>query len=77
MLVCVDDEREILNSLVWDLRALEDIVEIEQCGSGEEAMEVLRDIVDNPAVYPALVMTDQMMPGKKGVDILRFLQETA
>jgi two-component system, sensor histidine kinase and response regulator len=74
-IICVDDEAAILDSLKEQLRR--------QCGagctieiaeSGEEALEILEELrLDNYQV--ALVISDQIMPGMKGDQLLTTIHQ--
>ena len=66
-IICVDDQREVLNVLQNDLSALPFVVE--GCESASEAWEVMNDL-DAQGEYLALIICDQVMPEKKGVDFL-------
>lgn len=66
-IVCVDDQREVLFALQNDLSELP--FAIETCESAEEAWEVL-DELDGDGSHVALIICDQVMPDKNGVDFL-------
>ena len=68
VVVCVDDEREILSSLIWDLKEFEEIIQIEQCESAEEAYELIEDSSQDKNI--ALLITDHLMPGTSGAELL-------
>lgn len=68
-IICVDDQREVLNTLSEDLEPFEAHVSIEECESAKEAWEVMEHI-DEQGDHVALVITDQVMPGNTGVDLL-------
>lgn len=69
-IICVDDQREVLSTLSEDLEPFEGLLRIEECESVKEAWEVM-DTVDSQGDYVALVITDQVMPGNSGVDLLK------
>tara|TARA_B100001245_G_C22823005_1_gene396012 strand:+ start:106 stop:588 length:483 start_codon:yes stop_codon:yes gene_type:complete len=71
-IICVDDQREVLNALTEDLEVFENHVKIEECESVKEAWEVMEE-VDNEGDYVALLITDQVMPNNTGVDLLKKL----
>lgn len=71
IVLCVDDERDILSSLQLDLDCFSDIADIECFESAEEVSEFLESSEDLPI---ALLITDQMMPGQKGTDLLKELR---
>ena len=69
LILCVDDEREVLDSVINDLRALEEYFVIEAAESVDEAKEVLADnIADH--IPLALILCDHIMPGETGIDFL-------
>jgi two-component system, chemotaxis family, chemotaxis protein CheY len=72
-IICVDDQREVLNALIDDLGALESHVKIEECESANEAFDLAVQI-DNEGDYLALVITDQVMPQNTGVSLLKKLK---
>ena len=75
IIFCVDDEKVVLNSLK---RQLYDIVGesmvIETAESGEEAIEVFRELHEQQQEIP-LVISDHIMPGMKGADLLQRIHE--
>lgn len=73
-IVCVDDQREVLNALTTDLEVLEPLLRIEECESVDEAWDVIESI-DAEGDHLALVITDQVMPKNTGVDLLKKLSE--
>ena len=72
--ICVDDQREVLSAVVQDLTPLEDWLEIEDCESAEEALELIDDL-DAKGEHIALIISDHVMPGKSGVELLTELSE--
>ncbi|MCG6272075.1 response regulator, partial [Vibrio vulnificus] len=71
-LICVDDQREVLNAVVQDLDGLADWLNIEECESGHEALELI-DELDADGEFIAVVISDHVMPGMTGVELLRTL----
>lgn len=70
-IVCVDDETVILDSFTEQLkRNLGNAYEIEAAESGEEALEIVEELHEE-GIELALVISDQIMPGKKGDELLR------
>ncbi|NEP14377.1 MAG: response regulator [Symploca sp. SIO2C1] len=71
VIICVDDEQTILDSLKIELEeALGDEYLIEVAQDGEEALELLSELLeDNYEV--ALVISDYIMPGMKGDELLK------
>ncbi len=68
-IVCVDDEAIILESLKEQLKRRYSHCLIEVAESGEEALEVLQDL-QAEGYRIALVISDQLMPGMKGDQLL-------
>jgi two-component system chemotaxis response regulator CheY len=68
-ILCIDDQPEVLNALENDLQAFEEFVRVEVCDSGDEALALAGEI-DQNGDYLAVVITDQVMPGMTGVDVL-------
>ncbi|MFY0672325.1 MAG: response regulator [Bacteroidia bacterium] len=72
-IICIDDQPEVLNALENDLRDFESYLNIEVCESGEEALELIEE-VDAEGGHVAMVISDQVMPNKTGVETLKELQ---
>lgn len=71
VIICVDDEQTILDSLEIDLlKAFEDKYLIETAQSGEEALELLSELLAEQYEVP-LVICDHIMPNMKGDELLR------
>ncbi|GAB4424043.1 MAG: response regulator [Bacteroidia bacterium] len=68
-IICIDDQREVLDAISKDLAPLEGPFLIEECESAEEALDVLEDI-DAEGGYPAVIVSDHVMPEKNGVEFL-------
>ncbi|MAE86880.1 MAG: hypothetical protein CMB80_29360 [Flammeovirgaceae bacterium] len=73
-IICVDDQREVLNALTEDLEVFEKYLKIEECESVNEALDVMEE-VDTEGNYVSLLITDQVMPNNTGVDLLKKLSE--
>lgn len=69
LIVCVEDEREVLDALVRDLKPFAEAFRIEATQTADEALHVIEraEAVGDPI---ALVLADHIMPGKTGVDLL-------
>lgn len=69
-ILCVDDEKVVLNTLKEQLRRdfIEDYI-IETCENGEEALDVFIELLDNGVDVP-VVISDQVMPDMKGSELL-------
>ncbi|GEM74502.1 response regulator [Vibrio sagamiensis] len=68
-LICVDDQREVLRAVLQDLQCFDSWVNIEDCESADEAIELM-DELDSDGQMIALVISDHVMPGKTGVELL-------
>lgn len=73
-IICVDDEREVLDSVSRDLAYFSDFFTIEECESAEECLELL-DELDAQQEYIAVVISDHVMPGKNGVQLLTDIEK--
>ncbi|EHA1079840.1 response regulator [Photobacterium damselae] len=79
LILCVDDEREVLDSVCHDLSVLEEYFVIEAAESVAEARDVLADAITDE-IPLALILCDHIMPNETGIDFLIELkqqQETA
>jgi two-component system, sensor histidine kinase and response regulator len=71
VIICVDDEPTILDSLEIELKkTVGDDYFIEMAENGEEALEVCEDLLENGHEI-ALVISDCIMPGMKGDELLK------
>ncbi len=69
-IICVDDERIVLVSLRDQLtQYFGNEYEVELAESGEEALEIFAELKEEEVEIP-LVISDQIMPGMKGDDLL-------
>ena len=69
-IICVDDESIILTSLKDQLkRHLNNNYTIETVESGDEALELFKELKEEGIDVP-LIISDQMMPGMKGSELL-------
>ncbi|MGR5146017.1 response regulator [Photobacterium alginatilyticum] len=74
LILCVDDEREVLDSVLHDLGSLEEHFIIEAAESVGEAKEVLADAIADH-IPLALILCDHIMPGETGIDFLIELKQ--
>jgi DNA-binding NtrC family response regulator len=73
-ILVVDDEPDILSTLGEGLRQLLDVpLEVETAATGEEA----RDKLDGSARGFDMVISDERMPGLRGIELLEWLRLTA
>ncbi|MFY0598709.1 MAG: response regulator [Cyclobacteriaceae bacterium] len=72
-IICIDDQRNVLNALVSDLQLLESHYSIEECESATEAWDLIDEIYDK-GNFVGLIITDHVMPENTGVDFLKKLK---
>ena len=71
VIICVDDEQTILDSLKTELKqTLSDQYLIEIAQSGEEALELAEELLEEQYEIP-LVISDYIMPNMKGDELLK------
>ena len=68
-IICVDDQQEVLDSVMRDLRVLSPLVRLEEASGVADCLRLL-DQIDEDGDYVALVISDQVMPGESGTDLL-------
>ncbi len=71
-IICVDDQPEVLDSVMRDLRPLAPHVRLEDATSVEECKALVNQI-DADGDHVALIISDQVMPEATGVDLLRAI----
>ncbi len=72
-IICVDDDRALLDGLVHQLEgAFSASHEIEGAESAQEAIELVEELFQGDDVVE-LVISDQVMPGMKGDQLLEYL----
>jgi len=70
IILCIDDEPTILNALKTQLRKhFEHKYVIETAESGEEALEIIEELIEEEIELP-LVICDYIMPSMKGDEVL-------
>jgi two-component system, sensor histidine kinase and response regulator len=76
VVICVDDEPMVLESLKIDLkRVLGEACLIETAESGEEALELIEEFQQSGEYEVALVLADYIMPGLRGDDLLKQIHQ--
>ena len=71
IILCVDDEKVVLDSLKTELKeALGDKFMIETAEDGEDALEVIDELMKDHYDIP-LIISDYIMPGMKGDELLK------
>jgi signal transduction histidine kinase len=73
-IICVDDEVSVLDSLKDQLKRQCPGCIIEIAESGEEALEIIKDLQAENCPL-ALVISDQIMPGMKGDELLTAIHQ--
>jgi two-component system, chemotaxis family, chemotaxis protein CheY len=73
-IICIDDQRDVLDAIAKDLALFEAMFRLEECESADEAEEVL-DEIEADGDHVALIISDHVMPGKSGVDFLVEVNE--
>ena len=75
VIICIDDEPTILDSLKIQLKkALSDDYIIETAEGGEEALELLEELLEDEYEV-ALVISDYLMPHLRGDELLKRIHE--
>ncbi len=74
LILCVDDEREILNSVTQDLSCFEEHFIVEGAESVAEAKQVLKEYAEDD-IKLALILCDHIMPEQTGISFLIELNE--
>lgn len=73
-IICVDDQREVLSAVLQDLQPLASWLQIEECESADEVWQLMEDL-DADGEYIALIISDHVMPGKTGVELLTEISQ--
>lgn len=74
-IVCVDDERAVIETLREQLlRFFGETHEVEVANSGEEGLQLVKDIMQQGGSVE-VVITDQVMPGLKGDELLEEVHQ--
>ncbi len=68
-IICIEDQREVLNAVLKDLEPFEGAFFLEGCESADEAEELLNEL-DAKGDLVGLMVCDHVMPGKSGVELL-------
>ncbi len=69
VILCIDDQREVLAALEKDLEPLTTHLDLVTCESAEEARQALDDL-ETAGEPIALIISDHVMPGTTGVELL-------
>ena len=71
-IICVDDQREVLSAVLKDLAEFEPSFLLEDCESADEAL-ALMDELDADGEFIGVIISDHVMPGKSGVELLTLV----
>ncbi len=74
LILCVDDERDVLDSVVQDLEEFEQHFVIEAAESVSEARDVITDYASRD-IPLALILCDHIMPEQTGISFLIELND--
>jgi CheY-like chemotaxis protein len=72
-ILCVEDEPEVLDVIVRDLAALEEVFPIEMAVNASEARLIIKEIQERGDKL-GLAICDHIMPGDKGVELMVEMQ---
>lgn len=74
LILCVDDERDVLDSVLQDIDCYEESFIVEGAESVSEAKEIIAECQDED-VKLALILCDHIMPEQTGISFLIELSE--
>lgn len=72
-IMVVEDEPEVLDSIVRDIAHFEEFFPIEMADTAEEAREIMRSLLDDGKEI-GLILCDHVLPGDNGVELLVEMQ---
>lgn len=72
-ILCVEDESEVREAVIRDLKPFADVFRIEAAEDVTDAREVLNEL-EEEGIELGLALCDHMMPGESGVEFLVSLQ---
>lgn len=73
-ILCVEDETEVRDAVIRDLKPFADAFRIEAAEDAADAREVLKEF-EEEGIKLGLALCDHMMPGESGVEFLVSLQQ--
>lgn len=73
-ILVIEDEPEVLDSIVRDITEFEEHFNVEMADTAEEAEELIEDITSEDGKI-GLVLCDHVLPGKNGVELLVEMQK--
>ena len=68
-IICVDDQQEVLDSVMRDLRPLTPLIRLEEASGVEDCLNLMEQI-DSDGDYVGIVISDQVMPEANGTELL-------
>lgn len=74
-ILVVEDEPDVLDSIVRDISSFEAFFPIEMADAAEEAREVIQEILDSDQQI-GLILCDHVLPGDNGVELLVEMQKS-
>ncbi len=74
LILCVDDEREVLDSVLQDLATFEEHFIVEGAESVTEARQVIEDMAEE-GIKLGLILCDHIMPEQTGISFLIELSQ--
>ncbi len=73
-ILCIEDEPEVREAILRDLRPLEEFFEIESAGDTADAAAVLAEFA-NRGLLTGLILCDHRLPGETGVEFLTRIHQ--
>jgi two-component system, OmpR family, phosphate regulon response regulator PhoB len=73
-IICLEDDRDVLDTLLRDLQPFADTFQVEATETAEEARGVVRDLIQRGQEV-GLVLADHILPGENGVEFLIALNQ--
>lgn len=68
-IICIDDQQEVLDSVMRDLRPLTPLIRLEEASGVEDCLSLMNQI-DADGDYVGIVISDQVMPEANGTELL-------
>lgn len=75
-ILVVEDEPEVLDSIVRDITEFEEQFTVEMADTAEEAEELIQNIIEEEKGKIGLILCDHVLPGKNGVELLVEMQNS-
>ena len=69
-IICVDDQSDVLDAVIRDLRSLEQFYRVEGAESAEDCLSLM-DEMDERGESVGLVISDHVMPEEMGLNYFR------